>query len=79
MGSISLTGAIIDDLTFKKYTETLNGDDNVVLLNPRESKNGYYVENTKTKLRVAHLMLKRQPARHEFLQRGRTPAEVVLL
>ncbi len=44
MGSISLTGAIIDDLTFKKYTETLNGDDNVVLLNPRESKNGYYVE-----------------------------------
>ena len=44
IGSISLFGAIIDDLTFKKYTETLNGDDNVILLNPRNSEDGYYVE-----------------------------------
>ena len=43
-GSISLTGGSIDDLTFKKYTETLNGKDNVVLLNPKKVKNGYYVE-----------------------------------
>ena len=43
-GSINLNGATIDDLTFKKYTETLNGDDNVVLLNPKEVRNGYYVE-----------------------------------
>ena len=43
-GSISLTGGLIDDLTFKKYTETLNGKDNVVLLNPKKVKNGYYVE-----------------------------------
>ena len=43
-GSISLTGSVIDDLTFKKYTNTLNGKDNVILLNPRKSKNGYYVE-----------------------------------
>ncbi len=43
-GSISLNGAVIDDLTFKKYTETLNGEDNVVLLNPKVSENGYYVE-----------------------------------
>ena len=43
-GSISLVGASIDDLTFKKYTETINGNDNVVLLNPKKIENGYYVE-----------------------------------
>jgi len=43
-GSISLLGASIDDLTFKKYTETLNGNDNIVLLNPKKAENGYYVE-----------------------------------
>ena len=43
-GSISLKGSIIDDLTFKKYTETLNGTDHVILLNPREAQNGYFVE-----------------------------------
>ena len=44
IGSISLVGASIDDLTFKKYTETINGDDNVVLLNPKKIEKGYYVE-----------------------------------
>ena len=43
-GSLSLNGGIIDDLFFKKYTKSLNGNDNVVLLNPKKSKNGYYVE-----------------------------------
>ena len=43
-GSISLVGGIIDDLTFKKYTETLNGTDNVILLNPRNVETGYFVE-----------------------------------
>ena len=43
-GSISLTGSLIDDLTFKKYTETLNGNDNIILLNPKEVQNGYYAE-----------------------------------
>tara|TARA_B100001769_G_C22096804_1_gene591818 strand:- start:147 stop:1823 length:1677 start_codon:yes stop_codon:yes gene_type:complete len=43
-GSISLSGAIIDDLTFKKYSETLGSDDNIVLLNPKETNNGYYIE-----------------------------------
>ena len=43
-GSISLVGSTIDDLTFKKYTNTLDGDDNIVLLNPRKSRDGYYVE-----------------------------------
>ena len=44
IGSISLVGASIDDLTFKNYTNTLNGDDNVVLLNPKKVENGYYIE-----------------------------------
>ena len=43
-GSISLIGSSIDDLTFKNYTNTLNGDDNVILLNPKQSNIGYYVE-----------------------------------
>ena len=44
IGSISLVGASIDDLTFKNYTNTLNGDDNVILLNPKKVENGYYIE-----------------------------------
>ena len=43
-GSILLKGSSIDDLTFKKYTETLSGKDNIVLLNPKKVKNGYYIE-----------------------------------
>ena len=43
-GSISLNGSKIDDLEFKKFKETLNGEDNVVLLNPSKVKSGYYVE-----------------------------------
>ena len=44
IGSISLVGASIDDLIFKKYTDTLNGDDNVILLNPKKVEDGYYIE-----------------------------------
>ncbi len=44
IGSISLVGASIDDLTFKEYTNTLNGDDNVILLNPKKVEDGYYIE-----------------------------------
>ena len=43
-GSISLNGSKIDDLEFKKFKEILNGEDNVVLLNPSKVKSGYYVE-----------------------------------
>jgi len=43
-GSISLKGALIDDLIFKKYTETLDGNDQIILLNPRNLNNGYYIE-----------------------------------
>ena len=45
VGSISLKGAIIDDLTFKKYNFELNGKEKVVLLSPRKVQNGYFVES----------------------------------
>ena len=44
-GSISLEGAIIDDIIFKNYNETLNGESKVVFLNPKNSSNEYYVES----------------------------------
>ena len=44
-GSISLKGAIIDDLTFKNYDTTLESDVNVTLLNPRNIKDGYFIES----------------------------------
>ena len=43
-GSISLEGGIIDDITFKNYKEKLNKDEKVVFLNPKSSKEGYYIE-----------------------------------
>ncbi len=45
IGSISLKGAAIDDLTFKKYNLVLNGDEKVNLLAPRNSKKGYLIES----------------------------------
>ena len=43
-GSISLIGGTIDDLIFKKYTKTLNGNDQIILLNPKKFVDGYFVE-----------------------------------
>ena len=43
-GSISLIGGSIDDLIFKKYTKTLNGNDQIILLNPKKFIDGYFVE-----------------------------------
>ena len=45
VGSISLNGAIIDDLTFKNYTISVNGNEKVTLLNPKEMKTGYYIDS----------------------------------
>ena len=44
-GSISLKGATIDDLIFKKYKTKLESDQFVTLLNPKSTSNGYYVES----------------------------------
>ena len=43
-GSISLKGAVIDDLLFKNYNEKLEGTKKVVLLNPRNASDTYYLE-----------------------------------
>ncbi len=43
-GSISLTGGIIDDVTFKKYNKNLKSEEKVIFLNPKNSQNGYYIE-----------------------------------
>ena len=45
VGSISLKGAAIDDLTFKEYNVELNGNEKVILLNPRNVEDGYFVES----------------------------------
>ena len=45
IGSISLKGAAIDDLTFKDYKISLNSDEKVVLLGPRNIKEGYLIES----------------------------------
>ena len=42
-GSISLQGAIIDDIIFKNYKESLNSENDVIFLNPKNSKNEYFV------------------------------------
>ncbi len=43
-GSISLEGGVIDDIIFKNYNETLNGEKKVVFLNPKNSSKEYFVE-----------------------------------
>jgi YidC/Oxa1 family membrane protein insertase len=44
IGSISLEGAIIDDVSFKKHKQNLKDKKNVEFLNPRQSINGYFIE-----------------------------------
>ena len=43
-GSISLQGAIIDDIIFKNYNESLNSKNKVTFLNPKNSLNEYFIE-----------------------------------
>tara|TARA_Y100001970_G_scaffold264960_1_gene352049 strand:- start:2355 stop:4037 length:1683 start_codon:yes stop_codon:yes gene_type:complete len=45
IGSISLKGAAIDDLTFKNYKVSLDSDEKVVLLGPRNIEEGYLIES----------------------------------
>ena len=45
IGSISLKGASIDDLTFKNYKVSLDSNKKVTLLNPRNIKEGYLIES----------------------------------
>ena len=45
VGSISLKGAVIDDLTFRGYNIELNSNKKITLLNPRKVDDGYLIES----------------------------------
>ena len=45
IGSISLKGAAIDDLTFKNYNTSLESKERVKLLGPRNIEDGYLIES----------------------------------
>ena len=45
VGSISLKGATIDDLTFKNYNTQLGSNKKVTLLGPRNIEDGYLIES----------------------------------
>ncbi|MDB3888421.1 membrane protein insertase YidC [Candidatus Pelagibacter sp.] len=45
VGSISLKGAAIDDLTFKEYNVSLDNKEKIILLSPRNAANGYLIES----------------------------------
>ena len=45
IGSISLVGGLIDDISFKNHKQKVNGEKNIEFLNPSQSENGFYVES----------------------------------
>jgi len=45
IGSISLKGASIDDLTFKDYNTELDSNEKIILLAPRNIEDGYLIES----------------------------------
>ncbi len=45
IGSIALKGAAIDDLTFKNYKISLESEEKVTLLGPRNIEEGYFIES----------------------------------
>ena len=44
IGSVSLKGALIDDISFKNHKKDLKDKKNVEFLNPKQTENGYFVE-----------------------------------
>ena len=45
IGTISLKGAVIDDLTFKDYKVSLESEERISLLSPRNVEDGYFIES----------------------------------
>ena len=45
IGSISLVGGLIDDISFKNHKQNVDGGKNIEFLNPSQSENGFYVES----------------------------------
>ena len=44
IGSINLKGAQIDDISFKNHKQEVDGNENIIFLNPAETENGFYIE-----------------------------------
>ena len=44
IGSMSLEGGLIDDISFKKHKQNLENNLNVEFLNPAQTENGFYIE-----------------------------------
>ena len=44
VGSMSLEGGLIDDISFKKHKQNLENNLNVEFLNPAQTENGFYVD-----------------------------------
>ena len=44
IGSLSLKGGLIDDISFKNHKQNLQNKKNVEFLNPAETKDGFYAE-----------------------------------
>ena len=44
IGSMTLKGGLIDDISFKKHKQNLENNLNIEFLNPAETENGFYVE-----------------------------------
>ena len=45
IGSISLEGGLIDDISFKNHKQKVDGKKNIEFLNPSQSENGFFVES----------------------------------
>jgi len=45
IGTISLKGAVIDDLTFKDYKVSLENEEKITLLSPKNFEDGYFIES----------------------------------
>ncbi len=44
IGSINLKGAQIDDISFKNHKQKVEGNKNIIFLNPSDTQNGFYIE-----------------------------------
>ena len=45
IGSISLEGGLIDDISFKNHKQKVEGSENIEFLNPAQTENGFYAES----------------------------------
>ena len=45
IGSISLDGGLIDDISFKNHKQKVEGNKNIEFLNPAQTENGFYAES----------------------------------